>query len=232
MVLCAALGIAHVTGLVDDVAERLAAIPWRVAIPGPRAWMVAAKPGDLFVVPGYPVAYWGKPDAIYGKRATDQAVTPIAIVVHHTAGTNLYQLVRYGHSTDEGRGGSYGYHIYISRDGRIVQGAPLTRRTNHVKPPGSPQRKPFGNNVSNINSIGVSMVGACVLKPNGAATEACEREDVTAEQMEAGMSVVAALQARFKIKCAMVFGHGELQTDREAFEGELLAKLMRGRCLL
>ncbi|MEQ1698118.1 MAG: peptidoglycan recognition family protein, partial [Hyphomicrobiaceae bacterium] len=228
-VLLAGLGVAHLTGTTEAVV-RVVTIPWRAAMPGPLAWLRRAKPGDVLTVPGYPVAYWGKPDAAYGKSATEHAVPPVAVVIHHTAGKSLLKMVRYGHNEDSDRGGSYGYHIYIDSEGRIAQGAPLTRRTNHVKPVGAKERKAAGAHVWNANSIGVSMVGACLVKPGKAATEQCIWEDLTPQQVQAGLAVVEAIRSRFGIACEDVYGHGELQHDREAFEGQMVAVLTRAKC--
>lgn len=202
--------------------------PWRAVQPGPARWLASARPDDVLDVPGYPVAFWGDPNAKYGEAASSQRQRPIAIVVHYTAPRPLLNLVRYGHNSDSQRGGaSYGYHVYVDREGRIAQGAPLSRRTNHVKPLGHTQRKPYGSHVWNANSVSVSMVGGCTLKPGSAITEHCSREDLTPEQLEAGLAVVLALMRRFAIPCSSVYGHGELQRDREPFEGYTIATEIR-----
>lgn len=202
--------------------------PWKAAQPGPAKWLAAAHPDDVLAVPGYPVAFWGDPNARYGSDASSRRQAPVAVVVHYTAPRALLNMVRYGHSGDAQRGGaSYGYHVYVDRDGRIAQGAPLGRRTNHVKPVGHNERKPYGSHVWNANSVSVSMVGGCALRPGSAITERCSREDLSHEQLEAGLAVVLALMKRFGIPCTSVYGHGELQKDREPFEGFTIATEIR-----
>lgn len=204
--------------------------PWKEAPDGPLEWLAKADKDDVLPVPGYPVAYWGNPDAPYGVKATEDADDPTAIIIHHTAPAPTMNLVRYGHRTDGARGGAYGYHFYVGRDGEIVQGAPLSRRTNHIKPPGSPQRKPGPHDqLANTNAIGITLVGGCVVKPNSAVTERCSREEVTEPQMTAARAVVRAVMERYDIYCSDVWGHGDLQTDREGFEGADLAAYVR-RC--
>lgn len=200
----------------------------RALKPGPAKWRAAARPGDVLAVPGYTVAYYGNPKAPYGVAATRVKQRPIALVIHHTADAPILKLVQYGHNADHERGGgSYGYHFYIDRDGRIAQGAPLSRRTNHIKPPDSPKRTRVAAKAANWNAIGVALVGACKVKPKSGITERCEREVVTPAQNEAAAAVVAALLAAYRIPGTSVWGHGELQSDREPFEGKSLAMATR-----
>lgn len=208
---------------------RLRDDPHLTAKPGLPEWLRAAGAEDVLAVPGYRVSYWGKPDASYGREATAAKRDPVAIVVHHTAPAPLLNMVRYGHSIDERRGGSYGYHVYIDRDGRIVQGAPLSRRTNHVKPIGHQQRTRMAPHVWNANSIGVTLVGSCRIKPGSAVTERCDGEDVPAPQFAAAVAAISELRRLYGISCHDVYGHGELQRDREPFEGLAVAQAVR-RC--
>ena len=48
----------------------------------------------------------------------------------------------------------------------------------------------------------------------------------------AGLAVVRALQRKFAMKCDQVFGHGDLQFDRQSFEGVRLSRLARRVCAL
>jgi hypothetical protein len=199
------------------------ATPRPIARP-PAAWRASARVEDLISVPGFPVAYWGRPDASYGPQGADVAIQ--GLVIHYTDETPALRLVQYGHSSDGSRGGaSYGYHFYIDAAGRVLQGAPLTRRTHHVKPRHAGVRRSTGASLDNTNSIGISLIGAC-----RGLFYTCRSEKPTAAQLEAGAAVVKALQFRFNLRCAAVFGHGELQTDRKTFEGLTLATSVRAGC--
>lgn len=172
---------------------------------------------DVFIAEGLNIEYAGDPTFVYGQSATASAQPFIGIIGHHTGPSNVNALVNYGKSIDHSRGGAFGYHFYVGKDGRIVQGAPLlTKRTNHVKPPSSSARsgRP-GNNLANNNSIGVSMVGGTP----GNATEI---------QIATTVRVMQALMRHFNIPNTSVFGHGEVQSDREAEEGMAAVRRVRG----
>ena len=53
---------------------------------------------------------------------------------------------------------------------------------------------------------------------------------MTKAQLRAGLAVVRALQQKFAMKCGQVFGHGDLQYDRQSFEGVRLSRLARRVC--
>jgi hypothetical protein len=197
-----------------------------VARPGPADWVATAKPGDKIEIPGLAVSYWADPSARYSVTANAVASKPLAIVVHHTSVQPILDLVRYGHRYDEERGGSFGYHVYVDAAGRVVQGAPLSKRTNHIKPPGHAARTGVAYDVSNANTVSVTMVGAC--RSTGAVTDFCREETLTPEQIEAGVIVVTWMMARFQISKDRVFGHGELQSDRASFEGSTVVRAVRG----
>ncbi len=197
----------------------------------PMHWRLNATPADTLTVPGFPVAYWGRPDAPYSAGMTAGASKPVAIIVHFTDETPALSLVRYGHSTDDSRGGvSYGYHIYIDEWGRVLQGAPLSKRTNHVKPGGHEKRRAGTTHMDSRNTIGVSLIGACKSPRLSPVTYRCTEETPTPQQMEAGLAVVSALRRKYSIKCGEVYGHGDLQTDRASFEGHALSRKAREVC--
>jgi hypothetical protein len=175
---------------------------------------------DVFTAEGLNIEYAGDPTFVYGQTATASAQPFIGIVGHHTSPPNVNSLVNYGKTIDHERGGAFGYHFYVGRDGRIVQGAPLTKRTNHVKAPSEPQRsgRP-GNNLANNNSIGVSMIGGTP----GNATEI---------QIDTTVRLMQALMSHFGISRTSVFGHGELQSDRQAEEGMTAVRGVRGQEIL
>ncbi len=192
----------------------------------PQAWRNKASKKDLLYVPGYQVAYWGNPKAKYSSKPH---LKFRAIVTHYTIDRPALNFVKYGHSYDKKRGGSFGYHFYVDRDGNIYQGAPLSRRTNHVKPPSHKQRRKIARYVSNSTAIGISFVGGCA-KTADIKKWRCLHERTTKAQIKAGVAVAQALQKRYGLKCSAVFGHGELQHDRESFEGKELAAAIRRRC--
>ena len=74
------------------------------------------------------------PNFGYGESATANAQPFKGIVFHHTSSDSLQNEVAYGKTKDAKRGGAFGYHYYIGQDGKVVQGAPLDKRTNHIKP--------------------------------------------------------------------------------------------------
>ena len=171
---------------------------------------------DVFTAEGLNIEYAGDPTFVYGQTATANAQPFIGIVGHHTAPDNVNSLVNYGKTIDQARGGAFGYHFYVGRDGRIVQGAPLTKRTNHVSAPGrSPRRSSPGGNLSNSNSIGVSMIGGTP----GNATEI---------QITTTVRLMQAIMRHFNIPNTSVFGHGELQTNRQAEECMAAVRRVRG----
>jgi N-acetyl-anhydromuramyl-L-alanine amidase AmpD len=177
------------------------------------------------------VAYWGRPDATYGLRPTSEAAKPAGIVVHFTDETEVLRLVRYGHRADPGRGNAaYGYHFYIDQEGRIIQGAPMSKRTNHIKPLGHPARTKTAGHLDGGNSIALSLVGACKSPPLIPITYRCNEETISEQQHAAAVALVTALRKQYGVGCRSVYGHGELQTDRKSFEGLTLAQAMRAKC--
>jgi hypothetical protein len=196
----------------------------------PAEWKARAVASDVLTVPGFDVAYWGRPDVSYGKRVTEHADKPVAVVVHYTDDRPILNLVKYQHNGDSDRGGSYGYHIYIDAEGHVAQGAPLSVRTNHIKPKDAPQRKSAAHHLDSSNTIGVSLVGACRSPALSPITYRCSSETISEIQMSAGVAAVTALQALYGIPCGEVYGHGDLQTDRHEFEGTTLSSLVRSNC--
>jgi hypothetical protein len=143
----------------------------------------------------------------YGKSATANAKPFNGIVWHHTRDAPLMNMVNYGKTVDQQRGGAFGYHYYIGPDGEVVQGAPEDKRTNHIKP-GSP------TGFNNSNAIGISLVGA--------------EHGATRAQDEAAKRLGKEIEAKYRIPPSHNMGHGELQNDRQHHEGGLLAGYMRG----
>ncbi|MEQ8822739.1 MAG: peptidoglycan recognition family protein [Filomicrobium sp.] len=216
-------------------------VPSRYDLRPPVDWR--DDPRDVLTVPGYHVAYWGRPmgdknlvSALaskrveYGRKVSREAKPYRGVVIHYTRPRPAVQFVKYQHNGDRKRGGSFGYHIYISKEGSIIQGAPLSVRTNHVKRVGHRHRKVgIAKGMDSRNLIGVSAVGACNVAGR-AITSICTGWDATAAQEAATIASIKALQDRFDLPCQNVWGHGELQHDRRSYEGTELAERMRAEC--
>jgi hypothetical protein len=213
-------------------------IPSRDSVRPPFDWLSSANPKDVLRVPMYRVAYWGRPDVPYGTRVTREASRPVGVVIHYTrriAPSERWpnpslRFVQYQHNGDKSRGGSYGYHVYVSRSGEVIQGAPLSKRTNHIKPKGHRLRSKVGANLDGSNAIGVGATGACKLKADVLPKVRCAKWEAPPRQEAAIIASVKAIQKRFGIPCKAVYGHGELQMDRRNFEGTALAKKLREKC--
>lgn len=163
------------------------------------------------------IEYRGSDTCPYGRSATRNKRPFDAIVLHHNKqGVSADALVRYQINGDATRGGHFGYHFYIAPDGHIIQGAPLTMRSNHVKPSNHSKRRALGRHASNANAIGVSCTGAGWpdFRP-------------TAAQIAALDMLVPALQDTYDVPAQHIYGHGEIQTDRHETEGTSVAKRMR-----
>lgn len=166
---------------------------------------------------GLDIEYRGSDRCPYGRSATRRKQNIAAIIVHHTSPRHTTDwYVQYQIDGDASRGGHFGYHFYIAPDGRIIQGAPLTKRTNHVKPSHRSQRRDFGRHANNRNAIGITCSGAGkpVFQP-------------TSEQLESLRALTWALCQEFSIEFSKIYGHGEVQTDRHRTEGRSAAVEMR-----
>ncbi|QRM35416.1 peptidoglycan recognition family protein [Microvirga sp. VF16] len=166
---------------------------------------------------GLDIEYRGRDSCPYGNSATMSRRDFEAVIVHHTAPDhNTDWYVQYQIDGDPARGGHFGYHFYIAPDGKIIQGAPLTKRTNHVKPSNMPQRRPFGRHANNTNAIGITCVGAG--RPSF---------QPTTQQVDSVERLTSALCQTYNINFEKIYGHGEIQTDRHATEGRSAAEIMR-----
>lgn len=203
--------------------------PTPVPLP-PHEWEQKADPDDVFHGETVEISYWGKPDATYAKSATRKAERFRGLVVHYTEDRPALAFVEYQHNGDDDRGGSFGYHFYVDRWGRVFQGAPLSKRTNHIKPPmHKARRHGVATHLGSNNSIGVSMVGGCWRNPAKLTpiTKSCDGEKLTQAQQDAGERLIRALMLHYHLEPSDVFGHGDLQHDRSEFEGSTLTRLIR-----
>lgn len=176
-----------------------------------------ASADDKFEAEGLDIVYAAEPGSRYGKSATRHAKPFTGLVFHHT-GTNVpvTRQVQYGQRVDKKRGGQFGYHFYIDREGNIIQGAPLSKRTNHLQPMRSGLRyRNVGADLSNENALSVSLAG--------------DGRNPTTAQMEAARKLGAAVVSKYGIPSEKIFGHGELQRSREGSEGLELATDLRTR---
>lgn len=166
-----------------------------------------APEGDIFSYDGLNIEYRGDPDFIYGRSASANPAPFEGIVFHHTADDTTHEgISNYMRTVDDSRGGAFGYHFTIGPDGRIFQEAPLSKRTNHVL-------DQAGLGLSNRNSIGVSLVAS----DSGA----------TPAQIAAAEQLSRALTSSYGIGADRIFGHVEVQPNKEAHEGVEIAERIR-----
>lgn len=199
----------------------------------PSEWRSAAEVSEILQLDGWDVEYWGRPDARYSRYATRGQKQPRGIIIHYTFPKRPADIVKYGHIRDYGRGGaSFGYHFYVSATGKIYQGAPLSKRTNHIKYLSNSRRTDVAKHLWSGNTIGISLVGGCdpMLAPVLGSPLACAHETVSGAQLDAGLAIIRRLREKYDIPCGEVYGHGDLQTDRLSFEGATLTKLAREDC--
>jgi hypothetical protein len=200
---------------------------------GPAEWRMSSDSDDILRVAGLRLAYWGNPRIKYSS-APRRTIHGIVVHCNYPCGgkscrtptaKRTMNLVRYLHNGDRKRGGRFGYHFYVSQEGQLVQGAPLSQATNHIKGPGHPQRRKSAPRIfSNSTTIGISIVGAC--DPSYSR----DTERITVRARDTAIKTVKALQDRFKIDCKAIRGHGEMQRDRWSVEGVTIATLVRDGC--
>ena len=144
----------------------------------------------------------------FGKTATRKREPLKYLVAHHPAVHKTWDVRDTIDLINNPRedGHYYGYTFLIDVDGLIYQCAPLTKRTNHVKT--KRKRTRLAPYVNNRNAVGVCFQHADK-NPEMAPNEA---------QMAAGLSLHRALQDVFD-RAMPVYGHGQLQTDRNSKEG-------------
>lgn len=173
------------------------------------------------ISPNVDIDYKGRSDIEYGREATKNMVDPEAVVFHHTGKTAPVQsFVDYQHR-GTAQGQHIGYHFYIDRDGKITQGAPLSKRTNHIKGASSPERAGgVDSGLNNNNTIGISFVGS---------TNRKGEEDVTEEQKAAGLRLLKELKKKYStIDLNRTYGHGELQpADRSSVEVSIAREIRK-----
>ena len=152
----------------------------------------------------------------YGVSATQNKQPFAGFIIHHTTITASFEnILNYVSRYDANRGGQFGYHFLISREGHVVQAAPLDKRTNHVS---SGSNRTAQRHLSNRNTISISFHGG--YRNVGGGTE---HIPPTAAQLSAGQTLLNELADLYGIPKAQTFGHGEVQSDRMREEGRSLA---------
>jgi hypothetical protein len=233
---CLAIAISIGVGLLTKPAPYVEEMePRSIEIPEPPPeWLEDSKPRDRLYVASMRLAYWANPRIRY-SRAVRKKIRGIVVHCNYPCGgkscdpppsaKRALSLVQYLHNGDRRRGGRFGYHFYISQEGKVLQGAPLSQATNHIKGPRSPKRKPDAPKYfSNASTIGISIVGAC--DPSYGRN----REHITSWALEAALKTVKAVQKRFELPCDAIRGHGEMQSDRWSVEGVTVARIVRNSC--
>ena len=121
--------------------------------------------------------------------------------------------------SDSSRGGSFGYHFLIGGDGRVIQTAPLSKRTNHVKPH---EHRTSQLHLINNNTISVSLHG-------GYMGEGVDAVHIPAseQQLSVAYALVLELSKQFNVSISNCWGHGEVQNDRMPEEALELARKCR-----
>lgn len=193
--------------------------PYEIPNNGGNWQLVQREPptGDRYEAPNLQIEDRSDPDWEYSRSGTANAKPFKGIVFHHTGkNTDLDRILRYGHTVDKERGGSFGYHFLIDRDGSIVQAAPMSKRTNHAIPMEQRGEKWVRKQgLGNSNTLGVSLIAA--------------EEGATPEQLEAARRLGNQLAADFRIPRGNIFGHGEVSQPghRMASEGREIAQMLR-----
>ena len=215
--------LAEATTLLDEAEKEEIAVTDIVEIDTDDNFLIPGRPFIILSANskiakgnnGLDIIYKGSDDSPYGVSATRNKKDFEAIIIHHTSpkqSTDWY--VKYQIRGDSERGGHFGYHFYISPEGKIIQGAPLTKRTNHISPKSSIRKR---RSIQNTNAIGITCVGAGL--PQGFSP--------TNMQVAVAYDLVFALCDVFSIPFGEVYGHGEIQTNRHRTEGASIALEVR-----
>ncbi len=180
---------------------------------------------------GMNIIHKGGASLPYGVTATKRAKPFKGIISHHPAsakGASVAGLIKYINTPRPPNGYMFGYHFVIDTDGTIYQAAPLTKRTNHIKTPRKPliynegkresPRNSVAPHLTNANTIGICFHLASH-RPNMAPTEL---------QTRAGKRLIKVLEKVYNVSLA-VYGHGEIQTDKQPQEGRVFAELTRNQ---
>lgn len=134
------------------------------------------------------------------------------MVFHHTAGTSFDDAM----TTLNRRG--LGAQYIIDRDGSVYRTFPEGRSAIHMREPGSRYRKDRSQPSSgygNANLIGVEVVGL-------------DNNDILPEQVQAATRLARGLSTQYGFPLENIWGHGELQSNKQGSEGMQIVSAIRG----
>lgn len=134
------------------------------------------------------------------------------MVFHHTAGTSFDDAM----TTLNRRG--LGAQYIIDRDGSVYRTFPEGRSAIHMREPGSRYRKDRSQPSSgygNANLIGVEVVGL-------------DDNDILPEQVQAATRLARGLSTQYGFPLENIWGHGELQSNKQRTEGMQIVSAIRG----
>lgn len=158
------------------------------------------------------IIYRGKNNVPYGRDASSNPQHFNLIVFHYPyTSCQPEASVNSGLNYSDERGGYFGYHFYIAQNGDIYQGAPMNKRTNHVFQPESRGIINYDNN----SSVGITLV--------------CGENGPPQSQVDAAVKLGHALQVAYNIPSNRIFGHGEIQNNRETREGSPAQQMTRSK---
>lgn len=155
----------------------------------------------------------------YGIDATKNKVPYVGYILHHTSDTAFENILRYTQRYDPKRRGTFGYHFLIGRDGRSVQAAPLSKRTNHFS---DSEKRYAQKHLVKANTASLSLHGG-YRKENGRYVYI----PPTIEQLRSAKIIMSALEQIYGASLKNTWGHGEVQSNRMDEEGLVLAQWCR-----
>lgn len=127
---------------------------------------------------------------------------PMGLVIHHTGGQGTPDGVM---NTFAQRG--LATQFIMDRDGNIHQALPAGMRGQHIRPSQI-------NGLTNANTLGIEII-------------AKDDSDLTPAQRDASYRFITEETARYGIPAANVFGHGEINSHKQATEGSTVVNAWR-----
>ncbi len=144
-----------------------------------------------------------------------------AVVLHRTVSSTAASAIR---TTKQSKGRT-GFHIVVDKDGSITQVNNFENRANHVgKPKGE-------SGVSNMNSIGIEVVGMPVDKDGNPTLESGKVagwESLTDEQIESTAQAVSTIMQEYDLGFDDIFPHEDVSAKTEG-EGQTVLDAIQGR---
>jgi hypothetical protein len=158
---------------------------------------------DVFPNNGtYNFNYKGVPQSStspYGISATDNSEVFKNIIIHDSGSDNAEATVKYGQQVDQTRGGAFGYHFVIAKDGTVIQAAPLNVRTNHIVNATS--------GYENRNSIAIAL--------------ASTGNRYTPAQLDSLAKLTQDVGNNFGISSSNIQRHATIQSDKSPTEAKI-----------